>query len=408
VGAAAAPPPAGAAPGAAGPSAAAAAAAAAPAAAAAGGYFLLRGARHASCAALAAALAPGDVAELHGAVQGPLALRVAGVQLLGRTHDAALLAPRDVDPAAPTLLVTASDVRVTSLRVHGMRTVHARDQCAAVCAAPTAGASSLSGFAMRNVDILGGGAEHACEIDGVRYGHPGVDLCTGVVDALLEDVRVCEVNGDGVLVRAGATATLRRVTVAGAAYIGFWLFHSGACALEDCAADACGEDGAYIDATAPCALRGFAATSCAGPGFVFDATAPPDELDALRAAPHATQRLRCVGNAAYGALLRHGAAACLAGAQLLRNAWNGVRVTAAALPGGGAASAAARRISLAGALLLQNGRRASAAHPSSEGAAVVAERDVHGASRAADIVDVQRATLHGNAGGDALLVADAT
>jgi hypothetical protein len=265
---------------------------------------------------------------------------------------------------------------------------------------------------MRNVDILGGGAEHACEIQGVRYGHPGVDLCTGVADALLEEVRVCDVSGDGVLVRAGATATLRRVTVAGVAYIGFWLYYSGACVLEDCAADACGEDGAYIDATAPCALRGFDATRCAGSGVVFDVTAPPaTQLDALRAAPHATQRLRCVGNAAYGALLRHGAAACLAGAQLIRNGWNGVRVTAAPLPGGGgggAASAAARRISLAGALLLQNGRSAVAAHPSSEGAAVVAERDAHGASRAGDIVDVQRATLHGNAGGDALLVADAT
>ena len=139
-------------------------------------------------------------------------------------------------------------------------------------------------------------------------------------------------------------------------------------------------------------------------------SAKPDALDALRLAAHTTQRLRCTANGEYGVLFDNGAAACLAGAQLIRNAWNGVRVTAAALPGGGAASAAARAISLAGALLLQNGRRArAAAHPSSsEGTAVVAERDAHGASRAGDIGDVERATMHGHAGGDALLVVDAT
>jgi hypothetical protein len=309
--------------GAAGPSGAAAApapaaalAAAAPpsAAAAAPGHFEVHGVRYASCAAVQAAVAPGDVVELHGCVRGPLELRVDGVQLRGCTPDAALLAPRDADAAAPTLLVTANGVHVKALRVHGMRKGPDRVEIPTVLVKP-AGAAVLVGFVMDDVSVLGGGGVHgyvdveeeeedADAVEGkdegkekkkVRYGHPGVELCAGVRGAALTDVFVYNVSGDAVRLLQAVTATLTRVAVTRAAYIGFWLRAAGKCTLLDCRAVVCGENGAYIDTGMPCELIRFSALSCADSGVTFDVPSraegllSDEGLAALRLTPHMTQ-----------------------------------------------------------------------------------------------------------------------
>jgi hypothetical protein len=244
-----------------------------------------------------------------------------------------------------------------------------------------------------------------------------------------------------------ATATLTRVRAEAGKSSGFWLRGSGACTLSACVAAECGSFGLYVDAAAPCVFQDCEALRCYDAGVVFDlpytwcwSTAeplrspPPPRCSRARRTPrrcvshaqlmcractrsalsmHAertchtridsrAQGFKSISNGTYGARVAGGVGVDLTDAVLANNAWNGVRVEHALLPGA-SASASAPSIILTSARISGNGRGKDADPAQCDTAGLVIEATRHNTSRHAAIVPALSSTppaLLGGGGGD--------
>jgi hypothetical protein len=103
------------------------------------------------------------------------------------------------------------------------------------------------------------------------------------------------------------------------------------------------------------------------------------------------QGIKAVGNRAYGVRVAGGVGVDLSGAVLADNAWNGLRVEHALLPGA-SASASVPRVILAAARVTGNGRGAGARADECDTAGLAIEATRHGASRHAAVVPPLPAT----------------
>jgi hypothetical protein len=114
------------------------------------------------------------------------------------------------------------------------------------------------------------------------------------------------------------------------------------------------------------------------------------------------QGFKSIGNGTYGARVAGGVGVDLTDAVLANNAWNGVRVEHALLPGA-SASASAPSIILTSARISGNGRGADADPAQCDTAGLVIEATRHNTSRHAAIVPALSSTppaLLGGGGGD--------
>jgi hypothetical protein len=363
--------------GAAGPSSAAAPASS-------DGHFTIRRtgeSKYLTCAALEAALQPGDRVLLHGVMHGPLLIRFEGVRLhkvcaagdvSGSVQPELIAVEQRPGAKKPvhTLTISADDVRVGYIRVRTPRETDGREQAAAVLVT-----KNVADFFMFHCSILGHGRDLVSKSpDGsVNYGHTGVWLETGVRNAFLEHVTFANISGDALEAHRGCTGRLNNVRIKSIAGLGVNLRGTGKFVFDRVHVEICGINGFRIFAFDVCTLRKCCAQECGEAGLVVTARSDDDELDGEArhdgaAQMHDARGMILQNNATFGALCVGGAAVDLSGAVIDDNGWNGVRVALPAPPAGATA-----RTLLAGALLRRNGLASHADHSQAEHAAIAFE-----------------------------------
>lgn len=284
----------------------------------------------------------------------------------------------------------------------------------------------------------------------------GVRLGDGVLRARLRDVTVESPSDTGVYVGCAlafvvfmrshsachdrrcaphslhSDATMERVTVKHGKRCAFWLNGSGKCRLLACRALFAGAIGFSCDALQRCIFERCVASGCGAPGAVFDLPVTLMEFmekrgqtlstDALLHEAHSAQARVCAtaaaaartysrmlcgpsraqhckfeGNREYGVLVMRGVSVDLSYTRMIKNWWNGLRITFETLLN------ATARITLTGASATGNGVGKDADDAQMDRVGVVIEETAAGASRLAALspADARGAmTLADNRGGD--------
>jgi len=343
------------------------------------GHFTIRRtgeSKYLTCAALEAALQPGDRVLLHGVMHGPLLIRFERVllegHLSGSVQPQLLAFEQLVGATAPvyTLTTSANKVSIKDIHVRTPRETDDRQQAAAVLVT-----KNVADLFMFHCSILGHGRDLVSKSpDGsVNYGHTGVWLETGVRNASLDDVVFENISGDALEAHRGCTGRLNNVRIKSIAGLGVNLRGTGKFVFDRVHVEICGINGFRIFAFDVCTLRKCCAQECGEAGLVVTARSDDDELDGEArhdgaAQMHDARGMILQNNATFGALCVGGAAVDLSGAVIDNNGWNGVRIALPAPPAGATA-----RTLLAGALLRRNGLASHADHSQAEHAAIAFE-----------------------------------
>jgi nitrous oxidase accessory protein NosD len=138
-----------------------------------------------------------------------------------------------------------------------------------VALAVSDGAVEITGCEItRGVVRVGGSARPVLRECHIHTGVAGLFL-EGDSAAIVEDTRIADVDGHGVLVRQGASPTLRRVSVARTGKHGLWVGDSAGGVYEDCDFTATGTAAVAVNGTARPGLRNCRIADSAAEGILL-------------------------------------------------------------------------------------------------------------------------------------------